>query len=81
MTAGAFNSSHNSAGEDRPARSSYFHTVATYWETLYEDRHLTARIYQERKDTTLAWISEFQLPAGARVLDGLWGRTHGSRAC
>lgn len=52
-----------------PAKDNYFRSVASYWEKLYEDKHLTARIYQERKDATLAWIAELSLPTGARFLD------------
>jgi len=63
----------NTAGSahehNRPARGEYFRSVAAYWERLYEDKHLTAQIYQERKDITLGWIDGLPLPASARVLD------------
>jgi D-aspartate ligase len=63
--------------ENGPApRDSYFRSAASYWEKLYEDKHLTARIYQERKDLTVSWISDFPLPAGARVLDLGCGAGH-----
>lgn len=61
---------------DRTPRDSYFRSVASHWERLYEDKHLTARIYQERKDVTVEWINGFPLPPGARILDLGCGAGH-----
>jgi predicted ATP-grasp superfamily ATP-dependent carboligase/ubiquinone/menaquinone biosynthesis C-methylase UbiE len=70
MGAGTIGSTHHHRPDgNRPAKSSYFRSVAGYWAKLYEDHDLTARIYQERKNVTLEWIKEIQLPAGASVLD------------
>src|SRR5215471_9596116 len=56
--------------EETPStRNSYFHSVSSYWEKLYQDEDLTARIYQERKETALRWIEDLALPPGSRVLD------------
>ena len=67
--AGASNLAHNCCEENRSTRSSYFRSVAAYWESIYQDESLTARIYQERKDVALRWIEDLSLPPGARVLD------------
>lgn len=64
-----FDSEHNIV-KLRPAmENGYFHSVAGYWEKLYEESDLTSRVYQERKNVALSWIEQFSLPAGARVLD------------
>lgn len=76
MAAGTIDSSHKTTGSDRPVSNNYFRSVARYWEQLYEDKHLTARIYQERKDMTLHWIADFAIPAGARILDVGCGAGH-----
>src|SRR5262249_45409650 len=69
-------SAYNRPDDKGPPRASYFRSVAAYWEELYEDKHLTARIYQERKDVTLEWAQDFQLPRSARVLDLGCGAGH-----
>src|SRR5215469_10254389 len=66
---GTISSTNNSPDGKRRAHGNYFRSVAENWERLYEDKHLTARIYQERKDMTLDWIEGFSLPDSARVLD------------
>jgi len=76
MTADTIGPARNDSGGDQPLRGNYFRSVASYWERLYEDKHLTARIYQERKNATIAWIHDFGLPAGARVLDLGCGAGH-----
>src|SRR5215469_3150211 len=69
VPAGTIGSTNNSPDGKRRTHSGYFRSVAAHWERLYEDQHLTARIYQERKDMTLDWIKDFSLPDSARVLD------------
>jgi D-aspartate ligase len=65
----AIRPTYNDPERNRFARGNYFRSVAAYWEKLYQDEHLTAKIYRERKDVTLDWIRELALPTGARVLD------------
>jgi predicted ATP-grasp superfamily ATP-dependent carboligase/ubiquinone/menaquinone biosynthesis C-methylase UbiE len=56
--------------EENPSnRNSYFRSVSSYWEKLYQDENLTARIYQERKQIALRWVEDLSLPPGTRVLD------------
>ncbi len=62
-------SAYNGPEGNRPTRTNYFRSVTAYWEHLYQDEHLTARIYQERKDVALRWIRSFSLSPAARVLD------------
>jgi predicted ATP-grasp superfamily ATP-dependent carboligase/ubiquinone/menaquinone biosynthesis C-methylase UbiE len=50
-------------------RKSYFRSVARYWERLYQDQDLTARVYQERRDASLSWVKHLSLVPAARVLD------------
>jgi D-aspartate ligase len=76
VSAGTIGPACNRPGGNQPAGISYFRSVAAYWEQLYEDKHLTGRIYQERKNVTLGWITDFALPAGARVLDLGCGAGH-----
>ncbi len=67
--AGTIGSGFNRPDDNRPPGSNYFRSVADYWEKLYQDEHLTSRIYQERKDVALGWIRDFSLSPAARVLD------------
>jgi ubiquinone/menaquinone biosynthesis C-methylase UbiE len=47
----------------------YFESASEYWKEIYSDIRLIPRIYQDRHNTALDWISRLGLPADARILE------------
>jgi SAM-dependent methyltransferase len=49
--------------------NAHFDAAALYWQAVYDDPRLQGLIYRERQEAVLARIAEFDLPAGAQVLE------------
>jgi ubiquinone/menaquinone biosynthesis C-methylase UbiE len=47
----------------------YFESSSAYWQNLYSEKELLPRIYQDRHNTTLAWIRRLGLRKEARILE------------
>ena len=46
-----------------------FESSASYWQGVYDENSFLGSVYRERQAAALAWIDEFGLPAGSRVLE------------
>jgi len=49
--------------------NNYFESASEYWKDIYSDERLIPRIYQDRHNTALDWISQLGLHADARILE------------
>ena len=47
----------------------YFESSSDYWKDIYCEDELLPRIYQDRHNTTLAWIRKLALRKDARILE------------
>src|SRR5215471_11128507 len=47
----------------------YFESSSDYWKDIYCEDELLPRIYQDRHNTTLAWIRKLGLRKDARILE------------
>jgi ubiquinone/menaquinone biosynthesis C-methylase UbiE len=47
----------------------YFESSSAYWQNIYSEKELLPRIYQDRHNTTLAWIRRLGLRKEARILE------------
>lgn len=47
----------------------YFKSSAAHWQNIYTEQELLPRIYQDRHNTTLAWVRGLGLPKQARILE------------
>src|SRR6476620_6272591 len=47
----------------------YFAASSAYWQNIYAEKELLPTIYQDRHNTTLAWIRRLGLCKEARILE------------
>lgn len=49
--------------------NTYFRSKSSYWNDIYASSGVQAQIYRDRQAAALAWIDEFALAPGSRVLE------------
>src|SRR5215831_15165047 len=49
--------------------NAYFESSSAYWQNIYSENQLLPKIYQDRHNTTLAWIRRLGLRMEARILE------------
>ena len=47
----------------------YFESAVRYWDDVYREADLAGTVYQRRKEETLKWVADLQLPANAKIID------------